>query len=131
MKTLLKPGTLLKKDLLAVPFDKGTDICVRKRQTYISKLNDTLNLEQFEKVTFTRKNGRDLCLKEEDRINSVLQNLHDQGKIDNQTLRELKSMGGQLPRHYGPAKVPKKNFPLRPVLSMPGSPYHKIAQKVT
>ena len=102
-----------------------------KRQTYISKLNDTLNLEQFEKVTFTRKNGRDLCLKEEDRINSVLQNLHDQGKIDNQTLRELKSMGGQLPRHYGPAKVPKKNFPLRPVLSMPGSPYHKIAQKVT
>ena len=101
MKTLLKPGTLLKKDLLAVPFDKGTDICVMKRQTYISKLNDTLNLEQFEKVTFTRKNGRDLCLKEEDRINSVLQNLHDQGKIDNQTLRELKSMGGQLPRHYG------------------------------
>ena len=52
-------------------------------------------------------------------------------KIDNQTLRELKSMGGQLPRHYGLAKVPKKNIPLRPLLSMPGSPYHKIAQKVT
>ena len=57
---------LREKDLLAVLFDKGTGICVMKRQTYISKLNDILNLEQFEKVTVTRKNGRDLCLKEED-----------------------------------------------------------------
>ena len=119
------------KDLLPVPFDKGFDMCVMKRQTYIFKLNDILNLEQFEKVTFTRKNGRDLCLKEEDRINSALQNLHEQGKIDNQTLKKLKSMGGQLPRLYGLAKVHKKDTPLRPVLSMPGLPYNKIAQKVT
>ena len=40
-------------------------------------------------------------------------------------------MGGQLPRLYGLAKVHKKDIPLRPVLSMPGLPYHKIAQKVT
>ena len=40
-------------------------------------------------------------------------------------------MGGQLPRLYGLAKVHKKNIPLRPVLSMPGSLYHKITQKVT
>ena len=64
---------LREKDLLAVPFDKGAGICMMKRQTYISKLSDILNLEQFEKVTVTRKNGRGLCLKEEDRINSVLQ----------------------------------------------------------
>ena len=36
---------LREKDLLAVPFDKGNDICVMKRQTYISKLNDISNLE--------------------------------------------------------------------------------------
>ena len=40
-------------------------------------------------------------------------------------------MGDQLPRLYGLAKVHKKNIPLRPVLSMPGSPYHKITHKVT
>ena len=57
---------LREKELLAVPFDKGSYICVMKRQTYISKLNDILNLEQFEKVTFTRKNRRELCLKKED-----------------------------------------------------------------
>ena len=57
---------LREKDLLAVPFDKGSGICMMKSQTYTSKLNDILNLEQFEKVTVTRKNGRDLYLKEED-----------------------------------------------------------------
>ena len=57
--------------------------------------------------------------------------MHEQGKIDNQTLKDLKSMRGQLPRLYGLAKVHKKNIPLRPVLSMPGSPYYKITQKVT
>ena len=77
------------------------------------------------------KNGKELCLKEEDRIKSVLQNLHEQGKIDNQTLKDSKSMGGQLPRLYGLAKVHKKNIPLRPVLSMPGSSYHKFVQKAT
>ena len=121
---------LQEKDLLAVPFDKDISICVMKRQTYISKVKDILNLEQFEKVTVTRKNGWDLRLKEEDRINFVLQNLHEQGKIDNQTLNG-RSMGGQIPRLYGLAKVHKKNIPLRPVLSIPGSPYQKTAQQVT
>ena len=72
-----------------------------------------------------------LCLKEDYRTNPVLQNLHEQGKLDNQTLEELKSGGGQLSRLYGLTKVHKKNIPLRHVLSMPGSPYHKIAQKAT
>ena len=40
-------------------------------------------------------------------------------------------MGGQLLRLYGLAKVHKPNVPTRPVLSMPGSPYYKIAEKVT
>ena len=44
---------LREKDLLAVPFDKGSGICMMKSQTYTSKLNDILNLEQFEKVTVT------------------------------------------------------------------------------
>ena len=64
-------------------------------------------------------------------MNSVLQNLHEQGKIDNQTLKNLKSIGGQFPRLYGLAKVHKNNIPARPVFSMPGSPYHKVVQKVT
>ena len=34
-------------------------------------------------------------------------------------------------RLYGSAKIHKTNVPLRPILSMPGSAYHKIALQVT
>ena len=48
---IMKKQYLREKDLLAVPFDKGTGICMMKRQTYISKLNNILNLKQVEYVT--------------------------------------------------------------------------------
>ena len=38
--------------------------------------------------------------------------------------------GSQPARLYGLAKVHKKNTPVRPVLSMPGSAYHKVALKI-
>ena len=53
------------------------------------------------------------------------------GDIDEQLKVELRSQGGQPPRLYGLAKVHKESVPMRPVLSMPGSPYFKIASKVT
>ena len=122
---------LKENKLLALPFDKGTGICLMKKEVYISKLNDILELKQFSKVTVTRKNGKDLCFKEEERVNTALKELMDAGKIDENLYTELRSTGGQLPRLYGLAKVHKENVPLRPVLSMPGSPYHKVAKKVT
>ena len=40
-------------------------------------------------------------------------------------------MGSQPLRLYGLSKVHKKDIPLRPVLSMLGSAYHKIGKKVS
>ena len=42
----------------------------------------------------------------------------------------LKPVGSQPPRLYGLAKVHKNDVPMRPVLSMPGSAYYKIANQV-
>ena len=42
----------------------------------------------------------------------------------------MRSRGGQAPRLYGLAKVHKEDIPVRPVLSMPGSPYHAVAEYV-
>eukprot|EP00111_Clytia_hemisphaerica_P023398 TCONS_00068918-protein len=117
--------------LLAVPFDKGTGICVMKENTYQEKMNDILNLSQFVKETPTRKNAREVVLKEEERINSELITLNKNSKIDDKLLEDLRSTGGQLPRLYGTAKVHKQNVPMRPVLSMPSSPYYNIAKRIT
>ena len=69
-------------------------------------------------------------LKEEEKINTVLEELNEHGKIDEKLLKSIKSVGGQLPRLYGLAKVHKENTPVRPVLSMAGSPCYKLAEKM-
>ena len=70
-------------------------------------------------------------MKEEETILSTLKELQKQGKITDSLFDRLKPIGSQAPRLYGLAKVHKKDIPLRPVLSMPGSAYHKIANQVS
>ena len=117
-------------NLLAIPFDKGIGICVMKKEEYSKKLNTILQLPQFEKVSITRKNGMNPILKEEQRIIELLKGMKSRGEIDDALYKKLKPMGSQPPRLYGLAKVHKNNIPMRPVLSMPGSVYHKIAEQV-
>ena len=90
-----------------------------------------LTLSQFEKIENRRKNAKDCILKEEEKIENTLKKLKDNGKISEKLFEDLKPMGSQPPRIYGLAKVHKNNITVRPVLSMPGSPYHKISQKIT
>ena len=67
----------------------------------------------------SRKNAKEFCLKEEERINTVLEELNKRVKVIEKFLKPIKSVGGQLPRLYGLAKVHKENIPVRPVLSIP------------
>ena len=50
--------------------------------------------------------------------------------IDSELYKKLRPSGSQPSRLYGLAKVHKDNIPVRPVLSMPGSVYHVVAQQV-
>ena len=125
---------LREKDLLAVPFDKGVGICLMKKEAYEEKLSSILQLQQFEKMTQTRKNAKHPAFKEEERVKNKLKELKDQGKIDDTTFNKMVPIAGlssNPPRLYGLAKVHKASIPVRPVLSMPGSVYHPIANVVT
>ena len=108
----------------------GTGVCV-KLITYEQKLFDIPSLSQFKRMTVSRKSDKEVFLKEEECINAALNNLHVDGKIDKTLFKEMKSVGSQLPRLYGLAKVHKASVPVRPALSMPGLPYYRIAEKVT
>ena len=98
---------LKEHELLAVPFDKGTGICLMKSTTYKNKIAEILQLRQFEKIQITRKNAKNMSVKEEERINDILQELLDTHEIDETLFEDMKSMGWQLPRSYGLAKVHK------------------------
>ena len=117
-------------NLLAVPFDKGIGIFVIQKETYNSRLNDIINLPQFLNEEQKRKNEKNPVLKEEERIVRILKKLKDESKINASLFEMLKSTGSQPPQLYGLAKVHKVATPLRPILSMPGSSYFKIARQV-
>ena len=89
-----------------------------------------INLPQFEKVEKKRKNAKHPVIKEEEGVISILKSLKEQNKIDEELYHSLRPRGSQPAHLYGLAKVHKQNTPVRPVLSMPGSAYHKVAQKV-
>ena len=117
-------------NLVAVPFDKGIGICIMKQETYKAKLDDVLKLPQLKKLPKGRKNAMNPVLKEEIRVIESLEQLRDDGKIDESLFQKLKPKGSQPARLYGLAKVHKTTIPARPVLSMPGSAYHKIGTQV-
>ncbi|XP_066933903.1 uncharacterized protein [Clytia hemisphaerica] len=69
-------------------------------------------------------------MKEEEVIAEKLKSLLSENKINEKLFDDIKPIGSQPPRLYGLAKIHKPLIPLRPVLSMPGSAYYKIAKKV-
>ena len=115
-------------DLLAVPFDKGCGFCVMKKSTYREKLDEVLNSDQFQKIEVAKD---EIVIKNEKQINNSLQNLMKQGKISDKIYQGLRSTGSQPARLYGLAKVHKKDTPLRPVLSIPGSSYENLNRFLT
>ena len=128
---ILTKQYLKENNLLAIPFDKGIGICLMSIEKYNEKIRDIINLPQFEKLTPKRKNEKHPVLKEEEKIVSFLKNLKNADKITENLYNRLKPIGSQPARLYGLAKIHKQDVPLRPILSMPGSAYHKIAVQVT
>ena len=100
------------------------------RLVYENKLSPILNLKQFQKEEVKRKNAKNPIVKEEERIFEILKQLKSENKISEELYNSLRPVGSQPPRLYGLAKVHKTGCPMRPVVSMPGSPYEKIAKQV-
>ena len=105
---------LKKEKLVSVPYDKGRGFCLMKEDTYKAKLEDITNGPQFEMITKTRKNGKNIILKEEERINNAIKSLEKEGKINATLAACLTSKGAKLARLYGLANIHKENTLLRP-----------------
>ena len=78
-----------------------------------------------------RKNTRNLTLKDEEDILNTLKEFKLYSKIGEEFFYQIKPKGSQPPRIYDLAKLHKNDMPLLHVLSMLGSPYRKVALKVT
>ena len=87
-----------------------------------------MNSDQFQKINGGKD---DIKIKNEKQIQNSLQQLMKQGKISDKIYQRLRSTVSQPARHYVLAKVNKKDTPLRPVLSIPGSSYENLSRFLT
>ena len=111
--------------LVILPPDKGSGSVLLNREDYNQKLTTLLS----DKTKFEiDKKQKDNVHNVERQINKVLKEIHQEGFIDQTTLKSLSARGSLTPRLYGLPKTHKPGIPLRPVLSMSGSPYHSLAQ---
>ena len=100
MPTYLRDNTLI-----AVPLDKGVGFCVIKKSTYAEELEKAVDCEQVRKL---EKSCDYIVMKNQKKSFG-----YDKKKEE-------------TARFFRLAEVHKKESPLRPVLYIPGSCYHKL-----
>ena len=109
--TVEKAQKYLKSNgLVAVPYDKGVDFCVMRKDIYENKLSDTIDSNQFSKSKGT---SDAIVLKIERDINKELLAIRKKDKISENLYTRMRSTGGQPANLYGLAKVLKVHNPIK------------------
>ena len=109
-------------DLVFLKPDKRSGVLVMNRQTYTTKMKYYLSDEQRFRRDITPENN----FLTEKQISSKLQLL-----LLYVQYRKLKPMGTKTPTMKGSPKTHKEGIPLRPILCMNNSPYHKLGPLVS
>ena len=90
---------------------------------YINKANELLQ----DNITY-RKFDKDPTKTTISRINKKLKTLKDQQKLDNLTYSRIRPSDATMARFYGLPKIHKPDTPLRPIVSLPGSPTYELSK---
>ena len=112
-------------DIVICKPDKGNAVVILDRSDYDRKVSAILSDVTKFSVDSCCK---DLTCKTEKSVIDQLQTLLKKGFIDKSCFQKLKPMGSVIPRLYGLPKIHKNDCPIRPILSMSGSPTHGLAQ---
>lgn len=113
-----------KDDLMILKPDKGNGVVLMDRCSYVSKMNDILKNESKFKVDIKQK---DRSKKLSSSVNDLVKRLQNLQILRPEQARCF-TRSSQIPRLYGLPKLHKTNIPLRPILSMSGSPVHSLSR---
>ncbi|BHF74871.1 hypothetical protein SprV_0501795900 [Sparganum proliferum] len=111
------------KDLVIVPADKGRSTSVLDRKDYLQKAKGLLEDRQFYVPCAT--NPVKALTRE---INVTLLALENSGAITPTDRRMARPQDTTLARFYGLPKVHKDGAPLRPIVSLKGTPTYGLAK---
>jgi len=112
--------------IVILPADKGRTTVIMDKSQYIHKAKELLE----DKGTYTLINTNPIQ-KLDNKVKRMLNDLTKKGQISKDEQRWMKSSGPILPRFYGRPKIHKPDIPLRPIVSLPGTPTYNIAKELT
>ncbi|KAA3679319.1 uncharacterized protein DEA37_0000788 [Paragonimus westermani] len=115
---------LKSKNLVILKPDKGSGTVILDRDAYVQKMLSILE----DRTKFQQIDTVDNVNEIEGRIARHLELLLQLRLIDDRTYKALKPCGSSTPQLYGLPKTHKSGMPLRPILAMTNSPYHKLAR---
>ncbi|XP_059498080.1 uncharacterized protein LOC132207173 isoform X1 [Stegostoma tigrinum] len=72
----------------------------------------------------------DLTPQLENRITASLIKLQKSGELNKRLFQKMKPDGSNTPRFYGLPKIHKPGAPLRPIVSLPGTPTYRLAKEL-
>ena len=108
------------KEIIILPADKGRMSVVINKSDYINKANTLLK----DKETYQPLDGKTTV----NRINQKLKLLKDKGKLDERSYYRVRPNDASTAKFYGLPKIHKENIPLRPIVSLRGSPTYELAE---
>ena len=119
----------LKEDLniiISKP-DKGAGVVILDRVDYNKKMMDILK-DTTKFMLIGKTETFDLTAKIEQAFQRKMLVWLRKNHINTENYNRIRPVGSQRPKLYGLPKVHKEGCPLRPILSMVGSPQHKLAK---
>lgn len=114
-------------DIVVATSDKGNKTVILTKTMYHNKATEHLSdTNCYEKVRSKMKTR-----KVEITTNKLIKELHKNEMITKYEARNLTSENGHAPRIYMTIKTHKQGYPVRPVVSTPGSPTYKLTKFIT
>ena len=114
-------------DIVLTKADKGSNLVILDRDKYNSKMLDILS-DNSKFVKLGPASKLDFTAKIELAFQRKLIKYFNKGYISKLVYDEIRPNGSQRPKLYGLPKTHKTDCPLRPILSMVGSPQHGLAR---
>ena len=107
--------------------DKGRATVILNRADYVEKMMTILN-DGSKFVKLGPVDTHDRTSNAEASLNGYLSELRSTGEITDELFDSVRSVGATRPRLYGLPKIHKTGNPLRPILSVTGSPQFHVSQ---
>ena len=114
-------------DIVVSRFDKGNGVVILNKEDYLRKMQEIIDGHQFCKVR-QRINAVNPAQKDEDVLKKLLNELLLDGHISERLHSSVQPHSLSPARIYGLPKIHKNGCPLRPILSMVGTPQYMVAK---